>query len=165
MSYAGILRLKAARLALCLSAVAFMAAASWPLWREGNAPRAVQSAAPGQTPREALATFYTDRNALRGEEIAQLTALAGQAGTSEEIRAAAQRRILALREWMEEEATVEAVLAARGYDPVLVTVHADSANVLVATERVSRQDAAVMLELVARETGITGGNIKIIPIN
>ena len=165
MSYAGILRLKAARLALCLSAVAFMTAASWPLWREGGAPRTAQVAAPRQTAREALVSFYTDRNALREEEIAQLAALAAQADTPEDIRAAAQRRILSLREWMEEEATVEAVLSARGYDPVLVTVHADSANVLVTSDRLTRQDAAVMLELVARETGITGGNIKIIPIN
>ena len=39
------------------------------------------------------------------------------------------------------------------------------ANVLVASAGLSRQDAAVMLELIARETGISGGNIKIIPIN
>ena len=164
MSYAKFLRLKAARLALCLSALAFALAASWPAWREGIGPRTPVAATP-PSPLETMTSFYTDRNALRAEEIAQLTDLAGRADASPEIRAAAQRRIMALREWMEEEATVEAVLRARGYDPVLVTVHADSANVLVASAGLSRQDAAVMLELIARETGISGGNIKIIPIN
>ncbi|MBR3504175.1 MAG: SpoIIIAH-like family protein [Clostridia bacterium] len=165
MNGARILRLKAARLALCLSALAFAAAASWPAWREGGAPATREAVAPRPSPAETLTAFYTDRNALREEEIAQLTALAGQADTSDEIRAAAQRRIMALREWMEEEATVEAVLRARGYETALVTVHADSANILILADRVSREDAAVMLELTARETGITGGNIKIIPIN
>ena len=70
-----------------------------------------------------------------------------------------------LRRWMEQEATVEAVLTARGYKPVLVTVHANSVNVLVAADRIEQADAAVMLELVSRETGVLGGNIKIIPIN
>ena len=165
MSYARILHLKAARLALCLSALAFAAAASWPVWRAESTPMARQADVPRPSPVETMASFYTDRNALREEEIAQLTALAAQADTSGEIRAAAQRRIMALRAWMEQEATVEAVLRARGYEPALVTVHADSANVLVASAGLSRQDAAVMLELIARETGISGGNIKIIPIN
>ena len=164
MSYARVLRLKAARMALCLSAMAFSLAASWPLWGGGAAP-AQTASAQRLSGDEAMASFCADRDALRQEEIAQLAALSAQSDTPAEIRAMAQRRILNLREWMEEEATVEAVLTARGYRPILVTVHADSANVLVAADRVTREDAAVMLELIARETGISGGNIKIIPIN
>ena len=34
---------------------------------------------------------------------------------------------------------------------------------LVVSDRLEQADAAVILELVSRETGITGGNIKIIP--
>jgi len=36
---------------------------------------------------------------------------------------------------------------------------------MVRSESVSRQEAAIILELVTRETGISGGNVKIIPIN
>ena len=59
----------------------------------------------------------------------------------------------------------EGVLRVRGFEDAVVTVHADSANVLVRTPSLSRDQSAQILELVSRETGLLGGNIKIIPIN
>ena len=38
---------------------------------------------------------------------------------------------MSLRRWMEQEATVEAVLSARGYETPVVTVHSDSVNIIV----------------------------------
>ena len=64
-----------------------------------------------------------------------------------------------------EEATIEAVLNARGYELPVVTVHSDSVNVVVRAGTLERDEAGVILELVMRETGVTGGNVKIIPIN
>ena len=46
----------------------------------------------------------------------------------------------------------------------MATVHEDSVNVLVRAESLSQSETAVILELVLRETGISGGNVKIIPI-
>ena len=164
MGYERFIRLKAARLALSLSVLAFASAASWPLW--GMQGQVVQSAsAQRPSPQQTMTSFLTDRDALRQEEIEQLLALSAAPDTESDIRTAAQRRVIDLRRWMEQEATVEAVLTARGYKPVLVTVHANSVNVLVAADRIEQADAAVMLELVSRETGVLGGNIKIIPIN
>ena len=64
----------------------------------------------------------------------------------------------------EQELTLEGVLQMRGYDGALATVHSDSVNVIIHKESVTQQDAAVILELVMRETGIASGNVKIIPI-
>ena len=47
---------------------------------------------------------------------------------------------------------------------MLVSVHQDSANVLVRTDALTQADAALILELTARQTGLTGGAIKIIPV-
>ena len=93
----------------------------------------------------------------------QLLALAAAPETSAELREAAQRRAMALREYMAQEADIEALLAARGCPPLLVTVSARAANVLVQGE-VTREEAAVMLDAVARETGLPGGSIRIIPV-
>ena len=155
-------RLTAARAALCFSVIAFLSALWMLLASEKPQEKQIDAVrAPGQV----MAEFLTDRDALRREEISQLQELSQAQGTSEEIKSMAQRRILLLRQWMEQEATIESVLSARGYEPVLVTVHSDSVNVLIACDRLERSDAAVILELASRETGITGGNIKIIPIN
>ena len=56
-------------------------------------------------------------------------------------------------------------MRARGFAQAVATVHEDSANVLVETEALTQEDASAILELVARETGLLGGNIKIIPLN
>ena len=83
----------------------------------------------------------------------------------EEIRLAAGRRALELMDRSQKEAAIEAVLSARGYAPLVVTVQSDSVNVLIEAESLERRDAQTILDLVMRETGVTGGNVKIIPIN
>ena len=115
-------------------------------------------------PVQAMSDFYTDREALRGDELDRLREIVADEGTPEEIRLAAGRRELALMDRSEKEAAIEAVLTARGYAPVVVTVQSDSVNVLIKTESLTRQDAAAILDLVMRETGVTGGNVKIIPL-
>lgn len=112
-----------------------------------------------------MAYFREDRTQVRQEEIAQLSEIIAFDKTSEENRSAAQRQILNLTSWMEKETTIEGVLRARGFQDVLATVHTDSVNVLIRAEAVSQSESATILELVMRETGIAGGNIKIIPIN
>ena len=81
------------------------------------------------------------------------------------LRGEAGAQLLRLLEYSEQETTIEGVLRVRGFEDAVVTVHADSANVLVRTPSLSRDQSAQILELVSRETGLLGGNIKIIPIN
>ena len=82
-----------------------------------------------------------------------------------EVRLAAQRRIMDIYARAEQEMNIEGVLRARGFDEALATVSTDCANVLVRTKSLSQADADAILELVCRETGLLGGNIKIIPLN
>ena len=123
--------------------------------------RAVPSAAPD----DGIAVFAVDRNAVRADEIEQLKSMISDPASSDAVRASAQQRIMRLMEWMELEAAIADVLCARGYDSPVVTVHSDSVNVVVRAETLSRAEAGIILELVTRETGVTGGNVKIIPVN
>ena len=118
-----------------------------------------------QQAEASISVFAADRNTVRAAEIEQLEQILADEDTSGEIRNAAARRILLLREWMEKEAVIADVLLARGYELPVVTVHEDSVNVVLYCKSLSREEAAVILELVTRETGVTGGNVKIIPIN
>ena len=104
------------------------------------------------------------REQLRAMEKAQLNDVAHGSDSDPEIAAMAQRQLIELCAREEQELTLEGVLALRGYDDPLVTVHADSVNVLIRAEVVTQQESAAILELVCRETGVQSGNVKIIPI-
>ena len=155
------LSLLMARAALAASALAFVAAAGLPFWagwpERATPPPAIQ-------PEAAMSEYYSDRNALREAELSELRAIAQSPLTSDELREAAQTRLMALRDWMDQEAAVEAVLAARGYPPVLATVRAGSVNAVLSAP-LTQAEAAVLLELIARETGVEGKNIKLVAIN
>jgi len=112
-----------------------------------------------------LVEFQTEREQLRAMQTAQLSEIIYGEKTDDETRALAQRKLIELADWAEKELTIEGVLRARGYEGAVATVHTDSANVLVRAEGITRQESAVILELVLRETGLSGGNVKIIPIN
>lgn len=109
--------------------------------------------------------FLVERALMREMQMEQLQAIVDDERTQEDVRASAQRRMLELLDWMEQETTIEGVLRARGFAQAVATVHEDSANVLVETSALSQEDANAILELVTRETGLLGGNIKIIPLN
>ena len=109
--------------------------------------------------------FKTQRQQLRAMEKAQLSDVAHDAQSSPELADMAKRQLLELCDREEQELTLEGILEMRGFENPVVTVHRDSVNVLLQMEAVTRQQSAVILELVCRETGTQAGNVKIIPIN
>ncbi len=112
-----------------------------------------------------IESFASERDEVRARELEQLQTLTFDQTLPEDVRSEAARRIMELHRWMELESTLCDVLCARGYDMPVITVHADSVNVVLRAQALSREEAGIILELVSRETGVTGGNVKIIPIN
>lgn len=112
-----------------------------------------------------LDTFRTERQQLRQMQLSQLNEIIHSNTSNAEIISLAQQRQLELMKWSEQELTLEGILSMRGFANPVVTVHTDSVNVMVNTDTVSRQETSVILELVMRETGISGGNVKIMPVN
>lgn len=127
--------------------------------------RRQQSAVSSPAAVDSLEVFRTERQQLRQMQLSQLSEIIHSSNPDAKMIALAQQRQLELMNWSEQELTLESILAMRGFQDVVVTVHTDSVNVMVRSEAVSKQEAAVILELVTRETGISGGNVKIIPLN
>ncbi len=109
--------------------------------------------------------FRTMREQLRAMEKAQLNDVAHDANADAELADMARRQLVELCAREEQEATLEGVLALRGWTDSVVTVHADSVNVLLNADMVTAGESAAILELVCRETGARSGNVKIIPMN
>lgn len=126
-------------------------------------PRVEEPVSQASAPAEGLEAYRLDRDQLREQECSQLREMIDDPQTDSAIRARAQGRLLDLMKWAEIEADLEEVLQARGFEAVLVSVHQDCANVLVRTDALSQADAALILELTARASGLTGGAIKVIP--
>lgn len=136
--------------------------------RLGSAPQVedvAQTSAVSESQEDPMQQFRTEREQLRQMQLSQLNEMIYGGNADAELIALAQQRQLDLMEWMEQEQTLEGILRLREFDDALVTVHTDSVNVMVRTQLLTRQQSAVILELVMRETGISGGNVKIIPIN
>lgn len=148
-----------AALALCMAAVIFAGV------RQMRADVAEAPASAQVQEQSAVERFRTLREQLRAMEKAQLNDVAHGADTDAELREMAQRQLLELCAREEQELTLEGVLELRGYSEPVVTVHADSVNVLIQAEVITRQESAAILELVCRETGAQAGNVKIIPVN
>lgn len=155
------------RLAMMGAACLLTALCAFSLWlaRGGGVPEAtpdqVVTAMAGGT---AMEEFLMERTQIREMEMRQLNSIIEGESTSEAVRAQAQGQLLELCDWMEKETTIEGVLRVRGYGRAVVTVHGDSVNVLVEAEDLSQTEAEAILELVTRETGLLGGNVKIIPV-
>ena len=101
-----------------------------------------------------------------------MTFAAGNAAPEDTDRPAHALRALAQREWIdlmdreEKETAIEGILSARGFGEVLASVSDQCANVLLrADSTLTQRETAIILDLVMRQTGFTGGNVKIIPIN
>ena len=158
--------LRRARISLLACAVLLAAVIAAGTLRSGQRPRRAEGLMEEDGGRAHSAeVFAWDRDALRQAELEQLAEIAADETASRALRDQAQRRRMELLEWMDREAVVAWVLSARGFDAPVVTINGDSVNVVVKSEGLTREEAAVILELAARETGVSGGNIRIIPIN
>jgi len=152
------------QLALIVSFLAALLSLYMLIWSGGREGGALPSASRVYEPVDSIARFRSDRELVRKVEIEQLNALIGDESAGQDIKDRARVKLIQLTGWMEQEVTIEGVLRAEGYMEPLVTVHADSVNVLVRAPALTQADAARILSLAARETGQSGGNIKVIPI-
>ena len=117
------------------------------------------------TDGDPLLQFRTEREQLRARQAAQLNEIIYDEDTDAETLRQAQRRLMDMQAEAASEVTLEGILQARGFDGALVSVGRQSVNVLLRCEAVTQRQASVILDLVLRETGVTGGNVKIIPVN
>ena len=115
-------------------------------------------------PEDPIEAFRQERERRRELWLAQLNEIIHDPRNGAELVDAAQRQRMALMESSDMEATLEGVLLARGFQDVLATVRRRSVNVLLRGDPLTAQQAATILEFVTRETGVSAGNVKIIPV-
>ena len=136
------------------------------LYRQAR-PRALpaETAVVVQAEEDPLTRFRTQRQQLRQKQRAELNDIIHDAATDAETLSMAQRQLLALMESESAELTLEGLLSARDFKEPLVSVGGGAVYAMVRAEQLTRQQTAVILDLILRETGVTAGNVKILAIN
>ena len=111
-----------------------------------------------------MASFRLEREQLRARQEAQLNDIIHEPGGDGETVALARRQLLDMLAHARAESAIEGILRSRGFEDALCSVSDGAANVLIRGEGPTRAETAVILDLVMRQTGLTGGNVKIIPV-
>lgn len=115
--------------------------------------------------RDTFEGFRIERQQSRQSQIAQLNEIISSDDTDPEIRTLGQTQLITLLSRMDREQTIENLLTILGFSDVIVSVYSDSASVFLRAQSITAQQAAIILESISRETEISTGNVKIIPIN
>ena len=122
------------------------------------------SATPGAKNTDAdadfFATFKTDRQSTREEEMAQLDTIIKDEKTDEETRKQAQAKNMALADAMDQTLIVENLLKAKGFEEVAAAITTNSATIVV-SGTVEQDQASQIMDIVKRETKLDANNIKI----
>ena len=155
-------------IAIAVAAIVLLAADAALTWRLAtrscDAARAAISGVIEAENADPISQFRTRREQVRARLTSQLNDVIHSEESDGEALRQAQRQLLDMLAAQSAEVTLEGVLQSRGFEDALVTVSGSSVNVLLRQQTVTQQESAVILDLVMRETGVTGGNVKIIPI-
>ena len=109
--------------------------------------------------------YRTERQQLRSMQKAQLNEIIYNSSPDPENAAAAQKQLLDILDREEKENLLEGMLEMRGFSGAVVSVRSGSATVMIPSDIITQQQSSIILDLVCRETGFLGGDIKIIPVN
>lgn len=98
----------------------------------------------------------------RNKEI--LMELINSTNITEEQKQAAIDQMVAMTDIAEREQAAETLLAAEGFDEVVVSINDSEADVVVSSAQVSDAERAQIEDIVKRKTGIEAANITITPV-
>lgn len=146
---------------------AMLAITSVCVYLRKDAPRAESAVSTRITAEQddPVTRFRTEREMLRNRQLGELNEIIHDSLTDAETVNLAKRQLMALMKSQEQELLLEGVLSAKGFDGALVTVSDAAVNVILKDRTPTRQENAMILDLILRETGVTAGNVKILTIN
>ena len=103
-----------------------------------------------------------DRQEARDEALDVLKMVTESAEASEEAKAEAQQKISKIAVDIQNEANIETLVKAKGFEDCVAIISEDAVSVIVCAESLQAAEAAQILTIVYETTGITPENISII---
>ena len=119
----------------------------------------------GQSAPDYFATSVVSRERTRDEAMEVLQAIVDDANADETTKAQARKDIATLAAAMENEAKVETLILAKGFEQCVAVISGDKINVIVKSDGLIASDIAAINEIVYSQTGIIPANTVIIEKN
>ena len=116
----------------------------------------------GEGENDYFASTLLTRQQSRDEAIDVLMLVSENAEASEEARAEAQAQISRIAVDIQNEANIESLVKAKGFEECIAVIGTDSVSVIVKAESLQAKDTAQILSIVYETTGITPENVSII---
>lgn len=101
------------------------------------------------------------REKQRNDLAEDLNEMINNPSTSEETRKEASEMKLKLVKDQETELKIENLLSTKGFEDALVYINDDVVNVVVNEDKLEKEDAAKIFDLVAQQSGVKYENIKV----
>lgn len=130
---------------------------------EEEAGEAVLASTTAGTGLVAEAKVTREQNRSRNKEL--LMELINSANITDEQKQGAIEEMVEMTDVAEKELAAETLLAAQGFDEVVVSINDACADVVVSSAQVSDAERAQIEDIVKRKTGIEAANITITPVS
>ena len=111
-----------------------------------------------------VAEAKVTREQVRAKNKESLMEIIDNENLSDEQKQEAVNQMVAMTELAEKEAAAETLLASKGFDEVVVSLTADTADVVVNAAELSDTNRAQIEDIVTRKTGVAAQNIVITPV-
>ena len=112
-----------------------------------------------------VAEAKVTREQVRAKNKEDLLSIIDNQNLSDEQKQDAVNQMVQMTDLAEKEAAAETLLASKGFDEAVVSLTADSADVVVNASELSDANRAQFEDIITRKTGIAAQNIVITPIN
>ena len=112
--------------------------------------------------KDYFAAALLTRQQSRDEAIDVLTLVSGSADADEETKAEAQAKISKIALDIQNEANIETLIKAKGFEECVAVIGEDSVSVIVKAEELQAKQTAQILSIVYETTGIAPEKVSII---
>ena len=111
-----------------------------------------------------MAEAKVTREQVRAKNKEMLMEIIDNENLSDEQKQDAVTQMVAMTDLAEKEAAAETMMASKGFSEAVVSLTADSADVVVRASELSDANRAQIEDIITRKTGIAPENIVITPI-
>ena len=112
-----------------------------------------------------VAEAKVTREQVRAKNKEDLLSIIDNQNLSDEQKQDAVNQMVQMTDLAEKEAAAETLLASTGFEEAVVSLTADSADVVVNASELSDANRAQIEDIITRKTGVAAQNIVITPIN
>ncbi len=126
-----------------------------------------QAVDPGTTTTTSsyFASYRSDREATRDQEMLYYDAIIANTSTTAEAVKEAQAARLNLVNLMEKELVIEGLIKAKGFEDCVVTISSDNVNAVVKSANLTDPQVAQIVSVIQSQLGASIENIKVIPVD